>query len=230
MEKGVVFVADDDPSVCRSISAMAQVMGLDAETFDSAERFLEAVPLQRHGCLITDVRMNGMSGLQLLNRMSDRGWILPTIVVTAYADVRIAVDALRSGAVTLLEKPYRDQELWDTIIDALAISKNIMINNASRNTILYRLSLLSREELRVLPEMVRGTPNKLIAKTFDIAPRTVDLRRQAILKKIEVDNSIQLVRLFGDAGISIEQWLKDKERGNPALSLHRSSETLSVTS
>ena len=108
MEKGVVFVADDDPSVCRSISAMAQVMGLDAETFDSAERFLEAVPLQRHGCLITDVRMNGMSGLQLLNRMSDRGWILPTIVVTAYADVRIAVDALRSGAVTLLEKPYRD--------------------------------------------------------------------------------------------------------------------------
>lgn len=230
MEKGVVFVADDDPSVCRSISAMAQVMGLDAETFDSAERFLEAVPLQRHGCLITDVRMNGMSGLQLLNRISDRGWILPTIVVTAYADVRIAVDALRSGAVTLLEKPYRDQELWDTIIDALAISKNIMINNASRNAMLYRLSLLSREELRVLPEMVRGTPNKLIAKTFDIAPRTVDLRRQAILKKIEVDNAIQLVRLFGDAGISIEQWLKDKERGNPALSLHRSSETLSVTS
>lgn len=230
MEKGVVFVADDDPSVCRSISAMAQVMGLDAETFDSAERFLEAVPLQRHGCLITDVRMNGMSGLQLLNRISDRGWILPTIVVTAYADVRIAVDALRSGAMTLLEKPYRDQELWDTIIDALAISKNIMINNASRNAMLYRLSLLSREELRVLPEMVRGTPNKLIAKTFDIAPRTVDLRRQAILKKIEVDNAIQLVRLFGDAGISIEQWLKDKERGNPALSLHRSSETLSVTS
>lgn len=230
MEKGVVFVADDDPSVCRSISAMAQVMGLDAETFDSAERFLEAVPLQRHGCLITDVRMNGMSGLQLLNRISDRGWILPTIVVTAYADVRIAVDALRSGAVTLLEKPYRDQELWDTIIDALAISKNIMINNASRNAMLYRLSLLSREELRVLPEMVRGTPNKLIAKTFDIAPRTVDLRRQAILKKIEVDNAIQLVRLFGDAGISIEQWLKDKERGNPALSLDRSSETLSVTS
>ena len=230
MEKGVVFVADDDPSVCRSISAMAQVMGLDAETFDSGERFLEAVPLQRHGCLITDVRMNGMSGLQLLNRMSDRGWILPTIVVTAYADVRIAVDALRSGAVTLLEKPYRDQELWDTIIDALAISKNIMINNASRNAMLYRLSLLSREELRVFTEMVRGTPNKLIAKTFDIAPRTVDLRRQAILKKIEVDNSTQLVRLFGDAGISIEQWLKDKERGNPALSLHRSSETLSVTS
>lgn len=230
MEKGVVFVADDDPSVCRSISAMAQVMGLDAETFDSAERFLEAVPLQRHGCLITDVRMNGMSGLQLLNRMSDRGWILPTIVVTAYADVRIAVDALRSGAVTLLEKPYRDQELWDTIIDALAISKNIMINNASRNAMLYRLSLLSREELRVFTEMVRGTPNKLIAKTLDIAPRTVDLRRQAILKKIEVDNSTQLVRLFGDAGISIEQWLKDKERGNPALSLHRSSETLSVTS
>jgi len=230
VEKGVVFVVDDDPSVCRSISAMVQVMGLHAETFDSAERFLEAVPLQRHGCLITDVRMNGMSGLQLLNRISDRGWILPTIVVTAYADVRIAVDALRSGAVTLLEKPYRDQELWDTIIDALAISKNIMINNASRNAMLYRLSLLSREELRVLPEIVRGTPNKLIAKTFDIAPRTVDLRRQAILKKIEVDNAIQLVRLFGDAGISIEQWLKDKERGNPALSLHGSSETLSVTS
>lgn len=230
MEKGVVFVADDDPSVCRSISAMAQVMGLDAETFDSAERFLEAVPLQRHGCLITDVRMNGMSGLQLLNRMSDRGWILPTIVVTAYADVRIAVDALRSGAVTLLEKPYRDQELWDTIIDALAISKNFMMNNASRNATLYRLSLLSREELRVLPEMIRGTPNKLIAKAFDIAPRTVDLRRQAVLKKTEVANCIQLVRLFGDAGISIEQWLKDQERGNPALSLHSSSETLSVTS
>ena len=123
MEKGVVFVVDDDPAVCRSISTMVQVMGLHAETFDCAERFLEAVPLQRHGCLITDVRMLGMSGMQLLERMADRGWTLPTIVVTAYADVRVAVSALRAGAATLLEKPYRDQELWDSIIEAMAASE-----------------------------------------------------------------------------------------------------------
>ena len=226
VEKGVVFVVDDDPSVCRSISAMVQVMGLHAETFDSAERFLEAVPLQRHGCLITDVRMLGMSGMQLLERMSDRGWTLPTIVVTAYADVRIAVHALRAGAATLLEKPYRDQELWDGIIETMAASEKSVKNKATRYAVRYRLSLLTNEELRVLQEMVRGTPNKLIAKALDIAPRTVDLRRQAVLKKMEVASSIQLVRLLGEAGIAIEDLLRDTDRGNQPISLQRPSEAL----
>lgn len=227
MEKGVVFVVDDDPAVCRSISTMVQVMGLHAETFDCAERFLEAVPLQRHGCLITDVRMLGMSGMQLLERMADRGWTLPTIVVTAYADVRVAVSALRAGAATLLEKPYRDQELWDSIIEAMAASEKSIKNNATRYAVRHRLSLLTHEELRVLQEMVSGTPNKLIAKALDIAPRTVDLRRQAVLKKMEVASCIQLVRLFGEAGISTAELLPDPDNGNvSAFSLRRTSDVL----
>lgn len=230
MEKGVVFVVDDDPAVCRSISTMVQVMGLHAETFDSAERFLEAVPLQRHGCLITDVRMLGMSGMQLLERMSDRGWTLPTIVVTAYADVRITVHALRAGAATLLEKPYRDQELWDAIIEAMAASEKSIKNNAMRYAVRHRLSLLTHEEFRVLQEMVSGTPNKLIAKALDIAPRTVDLRRQSVLRKMEAVTCIQLVRMFGEAGISVEDLRPDSDRESASRFYpYKSSDALVVS-
>jgi two-component system, LuxR family, response regulator FixJ len=221
MEKGVVFVVDDDPAVCRSIATMVQVMGLHAETFDGAERFLDAVPYNRHGCLIADIRMLGMSGVQLLGVMADRGWKLPTIVVTAYADVRMAVQTIRAGATTLLEKPYRDQELWDAIMEAMAISERSIKEDTLRRTVKHRLSLLTNEEMRVLQEMINGTPNKLIAKAIDIAPRTVDLRRQSVLKKMEASSAIHLIRLFSQAGIFVD----DRTMSDSDLSDERSNGT-----
>ena len=207
LETQVIYVVDDDADVCRSIALMTQVMGLRSETFESAEQFLNSVVTEPFGCLITDIRMLGMSGVELLNVIAQRGWKLPTIVVTAYADVRLAVDAVRAGAMTLLEKPYREQELWSAMVEALKTSISLTEAAELKKTIKQRLSLLTVEEFRVLRQMIEGTPNKVIAEELDIAPRTVDLRRQSVLKKLEAQSAIHFLRLIGDAGISPSELL-----------------------
>lgn len=209
-----VFVVDDDPDVCQSIALMTQAMGVKCSTFSSAEKFLAEVTSQPLGCLITDFRMLGMSGVELLSAIAERGWKVPTILVTAYADVRLAVDAVRAGAMTLLEKPYREQELWSAIDEALNVSRSLAESIERQNSIKERLSLLTPEEFRVLREMIEGTPNKVIATELDIAPRTVDLRRQSVLRKLEAQSAIHVLRIFSDAGLSASELLSKHQTGN----------------
>ncbi len=204
LKNGVVYIVDDDPAVRQSIEMMVRVMGLRPVTFDSAEEFLQSGPEQVDGCLIADVRMLGMSGMQLLTEVANRRWNLPSIIITAYADVRIAVQSIRAGAITLLEKPYRDQELWDAIVEAMALSNAAYQTNYLRRTVQDGLATLTAEEHQVLQQMVQGTANKLISQLLDISPRTVDIRRQSILKKMAAENPIHLIRLLGQSGISIE--------------------------
>ena len=204
MDAAVVYVVDDDSAVCQSIALLAQAMGLRCETFSSGEEFLDSAPPQARGCLITDIRMLGMSGLQLMEAMSKREWCLPTIVVTAYADVRLTIEVVRAGATTLLEKPYREQELWDSIVESLKISEREFETLSLRKDITQRISLLTMDEMLVFRSMIDGVPNKTIAATLDIAPRTVDLRRQSVLRKLGSPSVIHTLRLFSKAGISIE--------------------------
>lgn len=213
-EVPIVFVVDDDPDVCQSISLMTQAMGVSCQTFDSAEKFLSTVVTQPYGCLITDFRMLGMSGVELLSAIAERGWKIPTIVVTAYADVRLAVDAVRAGAMTLLEKPYKEQELWTTMAEALKVSRTIAETMELQNSIRGRMSLLTPDEFRVLREMIDGTPNKIIASELDIAPRTVDLRRQSILRKLESQSTIHFLRTISDAGLTPNELLSSYQTGN----------------
>lgn len=207
MKNLVVFVVDDDLSVCRSIALLAETMGIKSRTFPSAEAFLEGLMSQPNGCLITDIRMLGMSGVQLLDEVAARGWKLPTIVVTAHADVRLAMQVVRAGAMTLLEKPYQDQELWDALDEALNLSRSLADVSEFQAKFRDRLSSLTPDELVVMREMLHGVPNKNIARDLDIAPRTVDLRRHSVLKKMEAQSAIHILHMFHDAGISPDEVL-----------------------
>lgn len=218
MKSGVVYIVDDDPAVRASIETIVTVMGRQSISFDSAEAFLDAVSEPDYGCLTTDVRMLGMSGMQLLNEMRRRRWSLPAIIVTAYADIRIAVESLRSGATTLLEKPCREQELWDAIVEALAISKTAIEAGALRRSVQQSMATLTDGELQVLKQMVDGMPNKFISKLLDISPRTVDIRRRSVLDKMGAENAVHLAATLTRAGIEFRDPTPDLDftEGEPA--------------
>ena len=205
MKNLTVFVVDDDPAVCRSIAVIAQSIGAKALTYFSAESFLAEAPPQPNGCLVTDMRMLGMTGIQLLKETNLRGWNLPAIVVTAHADVRLALDVVRAGAMTLLEKPYREEELWDAIIEALNTRKNLVESSKTKEEFLKRISSLTHDEHVVMREMLQGVPNKIVAKDLDIAPRTLDLRRQSVFKKMDARCAIHILRKFLEAGVSPDE-------------------------
>jgi two-component system response regulator FixJ len=201
----MVFVVDDDPAVCRSIALMAQAMGMKSSTFSSAESFLENAPSQPNGCLVTDIRMLGMSGVELLEETVARGWKLPAIVVTAHADVRLALQVVRAGAMTLLEKPYQEQELWDAMSEALKASNSLIASLEYQSNFRRCLSSLTPDELVVLREMLEGVPNKVASRELDIAPRTLDLRRKSVLKKMSARCAIHILRMFLEADVSPDE-------------------------
>ena len=154
--EGTVYIVDDDPAVCRSISLMVEAMRLATETYNTAEQFLECVSEESHGCLITDVRMLGMSGVELLKKLSESNIQLPAIVISAYADVKLTLEVMRAGAMTLVEKPYRDQELWDAIVEAMRIGEASYRIRSQHLICKQRLSQLTKDEVHVLKAMARG--------------------------------------------------------------------------
>ena len=194
-EEPTVFVVDDDPAARLSVSALVETMGVAVETFASAEDFLESVSHGRSGCVVTDFRMLGISGIALQERLVAQGIRLPVILITAYADVPMAVRAMEGGAVTVLEKPCRDQLLRENILRALKLDADMRDNHQRINEIRRRTASLSPGEREVLDRLVTGKMNKNIAKELDIGLRTVELRRHQIMKKMRVDSVAELVRL-----------------------------------
>ena len=204
-EQGIIYVVDDDSTVCRSIEIMVQAMGLQTQVFSSAEQFLNSVTEDPHGCLITDIRMLGMSGLQLLKEIAAMKWQLPVIVVTGYGDVRMAVESFKAGAFTFLEKPYREQELWEAIVQAMAQSQAKLEDRKFKQHVKACLKRLTPEETEVLRELLHSTPLKSIAVRLNFSLRTIDLRRRSILDKFKVDSKIDLTRMIITAGIAMDE-------------------------
>lgn len=193
--ESTVFIVDDDPAARDSVAALVRSKGLPVSTFGSAEEFLEAYDPSRPGCLVVDVRMTGMTGLDLQEVLRQRGVRIPVIVITGFGDVPTAVRAMKAGAFTFLEKPCRDQELWSCIQKALDAASRLQVEETRKAEVEARLALLSQDELRVMKEMVAGKPNKVIAAELDIGLRTVELRRANVLKKMQADSLAELVRL-----------------------------------
>ncbi|MCA9089690.1 MAG: response regulator transcription factor [Planctomycetaceae bacterium] len=189
---GQVYIVDDDQPSRLSVAALMEAMGLQAVTFPSGEAFLRSPELQQNGCLVADLRMLGMSGLELLKRMRTMGIDMPVIVVSAYTDVRIAVDAMAAGAYRVIEKPYQEQELWDCIIRAMREGERLAEQARTRESLKSRMERLTVSEREVLQLLIRGVNNKRISSILDMAPRTVDLRRRAILDKMQSSNIIEL--------------------------------------
>ncbi|MHC4403772.1 MAG: response regulator transcription factor, partial [Planctomycetota bacterium] len=167
----------------------------------SAEAFLDAYVEGRPGCLVTDVRMLGMSGLELQEELNRRNIQLPVIVLTAYPRTPLTVRAIQAGAVTLLEKPYEDDNLWDAIRKALARDAATRPEHERRREIRRRASLLGPAEHEVMQRIVRGKPNKAIARQLDVSVRTVENRRREVFRKMRADSVAQLVRLVIEAGL-----------------------------
>lgn len=190
-----VFIVDDDGDVREAIAALVTQLGLAATGFDSAEAFLSGYRGERPACVVTDVRMLGMTGLELQVELGRLGLHLPVIVLTAHADTPTTVRAMKQGAFTLLDKPCRDSELWEAIRTALEQDVEQVRLDARRQELQGHLALLTPGEQDVLDLLMEGEANKVIAQKLDLGLRTVEARRQSLLKKFEVDSLAELIPL-----------------------------------
>lgn len=195
-EEHTVFVVDDDEEARASVRALVRSMGIRVETFDSAEAFLKDFDGDSPGCLVADVRMIGMSGIELQEKLAADGKQLPVIIITAHAETPLTVRAVKSGAVTVLEKPCRNYELYDAIRDALILDTATRLESAERRAFSEKVDSLSPQEREVLDLMLEGVANKVIAKRTDVSVRTVENRRQRIFEKTGTESLAELIRLF----------------------------------
>jgi len=186
MQEQTVFVVDDDAAVRDSIKELVESVGLQAEGYDSALAFLDAFESQRPGCLVLDVRMTEMSGLVLQERLNGLEASIPVILLTGHGDVPMAVQAMRSGAVDFIQKPYREQALLDSINAALATDVPARLSSVATDDVEQRLSSLTGREREVLDQILSGLTSKEIARELGVSPRTVEAHRKNLLQKLGI--------------------------------------------
>ncbi len=191
----IVHVIDDDEAVRQSIEFLLRTSGVMARTYDSASAFLNALPTIDSGCIITDVRMPGISGIDLLRRLGEMRIKMPVIVITGHGDVPLAVEAMKIGAADFLEKPFDDELLLRSVRSALNRSQQNAARDAERAEVEARLSALTNREREVLEGLVAGKPNKVIAFDLAISPRTVEIYRANVMTKMEAASLSELVRM-----------------------------------
>jgi two-component system response regulator FixJ len=200
-DRGVVHVIDDDEAVRESLAFLLGTVGIAVQTYDSAVAFLNAATEIKAGCVITDVRMPELSGIDLLRRLKELGLQLPVIVITGHGDVPLAVEAMKIGAVDFLEKPFDDEVLLTSVRSALDTQDRNSQRQAERAEIERRLAALSNRERDVLGGLVAGHANKQIAFDLGISPRTVEIYRANLMTKMEAASLSDLVRMALIAGI-----------------------------
>ncbi len=193
--EATVYVVDDDDQARESVCALIRSMGLNAEPFSSGEAFLEAYSERLHGCLVTDMKMLGMSGIELQEELIKRGIKLPVIVITAHPRTSLTVRAMKHGAISLLEKPYEDDDLGDAIREALQTDEAQRIQQTQRHDVLRKMKSLTDKERVVMDLMIKGLANKVIAKRLEVSIRTVETRRHDIFEKMGANSLAELVRM-----------------------------------
>ena len=192
-----VFLVDDDPAVIAALREIVGLLGLRALAYRSASEFLESFQPSGPGCLVLDVRMPGMSGLELQKELLARGIQLPTIIITGFGDVRIAVDAMKAGAVEFLEKPFRTQELCDHIQKAVQRDTADWQQRQQREQVREQLASLTRGEKEVLNMVVAGKTNRAIAEQLGLSIRTIEDRRARLMRKLGATSRADLMELAG---------------------------------
>ena len=196
MQAQTVFVVDDDEAVRDSIQELVESVGLQAEGYDSALAFLDAFESQRPGCLVLDVRMAEMSGLVLQERLNELKASIPVILLTGHGDVPMAVQAMRSGAVDFIQKPYREQALLDSINVALTTDAVARRSSVVTDDVEQRLASLTGREREVLDKILSGLTGKEIARELDVSPRTVEAHRKNLLRKLGIATVKTLILRF----------------------------------
>jgi two-component system response regulator FixJ len=200
-DNAVVHLVDDDEDVRRALAFLLATAGLEVRVYESAAALLENFDTAQSGCVVSDVRMPGMDGIQLLRHLRKKGVTLPVIIMTGHADVALAVGAMKAGAVDFIEKPFSDDVLLAAIAAALKQQGNSgqSVSEAVMQ-VRSRLGTLSEREKQVLEGLLAGLPNKTIAYDLGISPRTVEVHRASVMKKLNATSLSQLVRMALLAG------------------------------
>jgi two-component system response regulator FixJ len=196
---GTVFVVDDDAGFRQSLVRILQEVNLPVQAFDSAAGFLEAYAPGRPGCLVADLLMPGVSGMELHKKLRADGIEMPVIIVSAYGDVPTAVEAMQEGAMDFIEKPIRPRRLIDRIRQALAQDSQRRRSRAERSNVASRLADLTRRERQVVDLVVAGLTNKAIAARLGVCPQAIDAHRTRAMAKIGAETVPELVRLVLEA-------------------------------
>lgn len=197
----VIHIIDDDEAVRESLGFLLDTAGFDVRSYESAPSFLKQLPAAEPGCVITDVRMPDMTGLELVKRLSDLGASLPVIVITGHGDVPLAVEAMKAGVVDFIEKPFDDQTILAALNAALTRHADGGERDAERAAMTQRLAGLSSRERQVLIGLVAGQANKVIAQELGISPRTVEVYRANVMTKMQAASLSELVRMALQAGL-----------------------------
>jgi two-component system response regulator FixJ len=194
----IVYVIDDDAQSGRAMAELVRTFGHQVRTFDNPHEFfnsLEQVDMDQVGCVISDLRMNGLDGLDVLHRLIERSAALPVIIVTAYADTAVTVRALRHGAVAVLDKPFRDDELWSFVQEALSKSDDEVRRNRRQRELHQRFTRLAPQDRQVLQLILEGSKNRTMAKRLDVSLRTVENRRRRVFDVMQADSVAELTRM-----------------------------------
>lgn len=196
----IVHVIDDDEAVRDSLAFLLETEGMTVRTYESATAFLDALPRVGGGCILSDVRMPDMSGLDLVRRLKDLGVGLPVVVITGHADVALAVEAMKEGVSDFIEKPFSDTVILAAVRGALERAEDRQGQDLEKLAIGQRLASLSTRERQVLTGLVAGQPNKVVARNLGISPRTVEVYRANLMTKMQAQSLSELVRMALFAG------------------------------
>ena len=199
-DRGNVYVIDDDEAMRDSLDFLLDSAGFHITLFESAHHFLDAVSSLDFGCVVSDVRMPGIDGIELLKRMKTNHSAFPVVIMTGHGDVPLAVEAMKLGAVDFLEKPFEDDRLIGMIDAALRLAESSARGEAATLDIAARIATLSPRERQVMDGLIAGLSNKLIAKEYDISPRTIEVYRANVMTKMQAGSLSELVRLAIRAG------------------------------
>jgi two-component system, LuxR family, response regulator FixJ len=193
--KPTVFIVDDDEGIREGLSLLLETVGQPCELFASAVEFLDAFNPEQAGCLVLDIRMPRMTGLDLQEQLMNMNSALPIIFITGHGDIPMAVEAMRRGALDFIRKPFREQDLLDRINEALEVDAGKRRQNHDRQQLRDRIESLSERERQVFECVAEGKMNKVIALDLGISERTVEVHRSHVMKKLEARTLAQLVRL-----------------------------------
>jgi two-component system response regulator FixJ len=201
VHRGKVYVIDDDNAMRDSLDFLLGSADFQVTLFDSALNFLDLLPTIDFGCVVSDVRMPEIDGLELLKRLKAGGSLFPVVIMTGHGDVPLAVEAMKLGAVDFLEKPFEDDRLIGMIELALKQAEPGAKNEAVTAEIRSRIASLSPRERQVMDGLIAGLSNKLIARDYDISPRTIEVYRANVMTKMQAGSLSELVRLAMRAGL-----------------------------
>ena len=201
-ESATIFIVDDDDAVRHSLELLLDASGFRTVSFASGQAFLDALAPDAQGCVLVDVRMPGMGGLEVQEELRRRRSAVPAIVMTGHADVPLAVQAMRAGAADFIEKPFTDETIRASIARALEAGAQAREDQAANAAAAAHAALLTQREREVLNELVAGHPNKVIAHHLAISPRTVEIHRARVMDKMQARTLSDLVRMALKAGVA----------------------------